>query len=80
MNTKIKILFFSILATTAFFIAVEANAQCAMCKAVIESNSKNGGNSVGSGINDGILYILGIPYLLIGAVGFIIYRHNKKFK
>jgi uncharacterized paraquat-inducible protein A len=51
-------------------------AQCAMCKAVLESNMENGGTAA-AGINNGILYLMFIPYILIGTVGFFIYRHYK---
>jgi hypothetical protein len=52
-------------------------AQCAMCKAVLESNLENGGTAA-AGINDGIIYLMFIPYILIGTVGFFIYKHYKK--
>lgn len=43
-------------------------AQCAMCKTSVESDLANGG-SIGQGLNTGILYLMGIPYviLMIGA-------------
>jgi hypothetical protein len=52
-------------------------AQCAMCKAVLESNMENGGTAA-AGINDGIIYLMFIPYVLIATVGFFIYKHYKK--
>lgn len=54
-----------------------AFAQCAMCKAVLESNMENGGTAA-AGINDGIIYLMFIPYLLIGTVGYFIYKHYQK--
>lgn len=51
-----------------------AMAQCAMCRAVLESN---GDHSVAEGINNGIVYLMAIPYLLVGALIFIIYRKIK---
>lgn len=44
-----------------------AEAQCAMCKASVES-SMGQKNSVAGGINKGILYLMGIPYLLIAFI------------
>ena len=41
-----------------------AAAQCAMCKASVES-SQGQANSVAGGINKGILYLMAIPYLLL---------------
>ena len=38
---------------------------------VLESN---GDNAVAEGINNGIVYLMAIPYILVGALIFIIYR------
>ena len=46
-------------------------AQCAMCRAVLESEDNT---SVAEGINNGIVYLMAIPYLIVGVLGFIIYR------
>lgn len=54
-------------------------AQCAMCKAVVESDLQAGGTA-GKGINEGIIYLMFIPYLLMGTVGYFIYKHYKKNK
>ncbi len=53
------------------------NAQCAMCRAVLESEE---GQKTAEGINNGILYLMVIPYILVGAIGYYIYRSWKKFK
>ncbi|MCB0445637.1 MAG: hypothetical protein R2812_03640 [Gelidibacter sp.] len=65
-NIKTKIVF--ILLTLFFF--VQANAQCAMCRAVLESEE---GQSTAQGVNNGIVYLMAIPYLLIGGIGLAIY-------
>jgi len=51
-----------------------ADAQCSMCRAVLESEADQ---STAKGINDGILYLMIFPYLLIGGVGYFIYRSRK---
>lgn len=51
-----------------------AEAQCSMCRAVLESEADQ---STAKGINDGILYLMIFPYLLIGGVGYFIYRSRK---
>ncbi|GAB5401710.1 MAG: hypothetical protein Aureis2KO_32950 [Aureisphaera sp.] len=56
-------------------VSIPAEAQCAMCRAVLES--EEGGNTA-KGINDGIAYLMLFPYLLVGAVGYMIYRMRKK--
>lgn len=50
-------------------------AQCSMCRAVLESEE---GQVTAKGINDGIVYLMAIPYLLVGCVGFVVYRMVKK--
>jgi hypothetical protein len=42
-------------------------AQCAMCKASVES-SEGQKNSVAGGINQGILYLMAVPYLLLAFI------------
>lgn len=56
------------------FSSIIANAQCAMCKAVVQS----GDVSLAEGVNNGISYLMVFPYVLIGALFFAIYRYNKK--
>jgi len=56
----------------------ELSAQCAMCKAVLESNMQSGEEAVGKGINSGIMYIMFVPYILLGTIGYFMYRHFKK--
>lgn len=54
-------------------------AQCAMCRAVLESE---GSTATAEAVNDGIVYLMAIPYLLLIVVGWAIYRvmKNKKPK
>lgn len=46
-------------------------AQCAMCSATNESALQE---NTGIGINEGIIYLMGIPYLLLGLLGFLFFR------
>lgn len=49
-----------------------------MCRAVLETEE---GQSAAKGINDGIIYLMLIPYILVGALGYIIYiKFFKKKK
>lgn len=70
---------FKKIATLVFLLLINLTfyAQCAMCKATLESDLASGG-SVGKGINNGIMYLMIFPYLLVGVVGYFIYRHFKK--
>lgn len=68
---------FSIL--IAFFIALlfpeVVAAQCAMCRAVLESEDNI---AVAEGINNGIVYLMAIPYVLVAGLFFFVYRKMKK--
>ena len=51
-------------------------AQCPMCKIAAESNLAHGGTE-GKGLNTGILYMLSLPYVLIGTLSFLWWKHNR---
>lgn len=51
------------------------NAQCSMCRAVLQSEE---GQATAKGINNGILYLMAIPYLLVGLVGWKVFHILKK--
>lgn len=51
-----------------------AEAQCAMCRAVLESE---GNVEVAEGINNGIVYLMAIPYILVAALFYFVYRKMK---
>ena len=59
-----------------FLVGVETYAQCPMCRIAAESNLENGG-SAGKGLNTGILYMLTLPYLLVGVIAFVWYKNRK---
>lgn len=52
-------------------------AQCPMCRMSAESNLKNGGTA-GRGLNNGILYMLATPYLIVGTIGYVWWRNRRK--
>ena len=53
------------------------HAQCAMCKAVVEANLESG-STKGAGLNDGILYLMAIPYIVILLFSIIYYFQKRK--
>lgn len=61
----------------SFTAPTPASAQCPMCRMSAESNLKNGGTQ-GSGLNAGILYMLSLPYILVGGIAFVWYRNRRK--
>lgn len=70
MKFKYVILLFLIV-----FLYLPMDAQCAMCRAVLES--EDGGHAA-KGINNGIMYLMIFPYLLIGGIGYFIYKSRQK--
>lgn len=63
-----KRLFFLLVFIFAFMYS---NAQCAMCRAVLESEE---GQSTAQGVNNGIIYLMVIPYILVGGIIFFLYK------
>lgn len=66
---------------TLFFVfcfllfGISSYGQCAMCRAALETE----GNAVKSqAVNDGIVYLMVIPYVLVAGIGYYIYRMKKK--
>ncbi|WP_222983216.1 hypothetical protein [Flagellimonas meishanensis] len=49
-------------------------AQCAMCRAVVESEADG---KTAEGINNGIVYLMAIPYLLVVALFYFIYKKMR---
>ncbi|WP_452221081.1 hypothetical protein [Lacinutrix salivirga] len=69
MKNKLFLLLFSL------FSFLRANAQCAMCRAVLENEVDQ---TAAKGINDGIIYLMSVPYILVGIIGFVIYKKFSK--
>ncbi len=57
-------------------ISNEIWAQCPMCKMSAESNMRAGG-SAGKGLNAGILYMLAMPYLLVGTMAWLWWKNKR---
>jgi hypothetical protein len=71
VNTKIVFILFSI------FYSLTSYAQCAMCRAALESEGNTAKNEA---LNDGIVYLMAIPYILVAVIGFVVYRMYAKRK
>jgi len=74
MFTK-KTFLYSLFTILFFLFSLETKAQCAMCRAVLESEE---GGVKAEAINDGIVYLMAIPYILVGIVGYAIYKVRSK--
>ena len=67
-----KIVFTILFFIVSNFVTI---AQCAMCRAVLESEE---GQTTAEAVNDGIVYLMIIPYILVAGIGFLIYRKFSK--
>ena len=68
MRNKLLILLFLLFSNYIY-------AQCAMCRAVLESSENEG---MAEGINNGIVYLAFLPYLVVFFMIFFVYRKFKK--
>ena len=68
MNRILLILLIFILSSTESF------AQCSMLSAIMESDQQY---EAAKGLNRGIVYLMSIPYILVGLIIWKIYRTNK---
>jgi hypothetical protein len=69
-----KKIWFFITITALIFIPETVEAQCAMCRAVLESEAS--GNAA-KGINNGIVYLMALPYILVAGLFYFIYRKMR---
>ena len=68
MNRIILILLIFVLSSTESF------AQCSMLSAIMETDQQY---EAAKGLNNGIVYLMSIPYILVGLIIWKIYRTNK---
>lgn len=61
----------------SIFYSLTSSAQCAMCRAALESEADT---AKGEAVNDGIVYLMAIPYILVAVIGFVVYRMFAKKK
>ena len=77
MQTKFKSLQIVDFTIVFSLFSIASKAQCAMCRAALESEE---GGVKAEAVNDGIVYLMAIPYILVGVLGYAIYRlkYGKK--
>ncbi|HNP33041.1 MAG TPA: hypothetical protein PKN96_07085 [Flavobacterium sp.] len=61
----------------SIFYSLNSIAQCAMCRASLESE---GNKAKVEAVNDGIVLLMAVPYIIVGVIGFAIYRMYFKKK
>lgn len=72
-----KLFLFAFILILGTVLSPELVAQCPMCRATAETNLANGGTE-GQGLNNGILYMLGMPYIIIGTIAYFWWKNRRK--
>ena len=68
----------TVILVISFLISHSAYPQgCAMCKASLEASIQSGGEK-GAGINEGILYLMSMPYIALLLFATFWYIQNRK--
>lgn len=75
-----KLIFGLLFALLTLASLAPAQAQCVMCKSQVEAARAERDDFDPAGLNRGIVYMMTVPYILMGAVGFFWYRrtHPKR--
>ncbi|MGL5111478.1 MAG: hypothetical protein ACRC6O_02440 [Flavobacterium sp.] len=71
-SNKLQYLLFGI---CFFIVEVSSYSQCAMCRAALTSE---GNATKAAAVNDGIVYLMVIPYILVAGIGYYVYRMKRK--
>lgn len=77
--------FFLALVLFSAFTFLEVSAQCAMCRRIAQTNyeqqdqvAKAKEAKRGRSLNNGILYLLSVPYIIGGVGAFVWWRNRRK--
>jgi uncharacterized membrane protein len=69
-NSVVKILF----SIFYFLFSLTTNAQCAMCRAALAGDANV---EKAKAVNDGIVFLMVVPYLLVAVIGYFVYQMRK---
>jgi hypothetical protein len=70
-----KPIFTFVCVVCCMFFSLSSKAQCAMCRAALSGESNV---AKAKAVNDGIVYLMAIPYVLVAGIGYYIYLIRKK--
>lgn len=71
-----KVLHIALLLFALLLFSESVEAQCAMCRASAET-SIDGQSTNLIGLNRGILYLLGMPYIIASVLIYVVWRTRK---
>ena len=60
----------------SFFVRTGAVAQCSLCT----KTAQQMGEKPAQGLNIGILYLMAMPFVIVGVIGFRWWKNNKAFE
>jgi hypothetical protein len=69
-----KQVLFLLIFSALFFLAEDVAAQCAMCT----KTASQLGEKPALGMNQGILYLMGAPFLIMGYIGYRWWKDQKE--
>jgi len=69
-----KLINITITLILTILIVSDSAAQCAMCRAVAEDAVDENGFGIAAGLNSGIVFLMGIPYILLGVLFLVFFR------
>ncbi|CUS93693.1 hypothetical protein JGI3_00686 [Candidatus Kryptobacter tengchongensis] len=75
---KKLIYFLGLFVIIMFLFFSDVYSQCAMCKQNVTSSEE--GMKFASGLNDGIVYLLVVPYLIFAGFAIVIYVSARRRK
>ena len=61
----------------SIFFSITSSAQCAMCRAVLETEE---GGVKAEAVNDGIVYLMAFPYILVFVIFYVVHKSRQKKK
>lgn len=73
-------IFLVLLSALLSLLPLASQAQCVLCKSQVESSRTEKDGYDVTGLNKGIVYLMTVPYLLMGTVGYFWYRNVQKKK
>jgi len=76
-SQKPKAKSFKLLLIAYCLMPIVSFSQCAMCRAALESS---GNKTKAEAVNDGIVFLMAVPYILVAIIGFVIYSMYYKKK
>ena len=60
----------------SLFVRTEVVAQCSLCT----KTAQQMGEKPAQGLNSGILYLMAMPFVIVGVIGFRWWKNNKAFE